>query len=679
METPLEATLMRAGDGTSFAAIAMGYKCYRPNRFKLDTQFQSLSWYSDKNKLIASMKLGGDEDSYTSIRVPVGTTSQKYPILVSVHGPQFEAVKFACSSEEERLVWLKAMCECTKDNDSSTHFDDICFPGPEEELDDDADLLRAPRQPFSDDRKDEIFAGMMMRAANVNPEECEDFDATAFFASHAEEDGGWSRDTFNTLFATTASNGVMQAFGFSADDKTPLIGMVMQMGLPEEGATKLVDKVSLKIMEHFPVLANCIFNFFDMDGGGSVSQLELRNAAVLFFTMREILGKSKNADVAVTNIDEVVDAIFRICDTDGNGSVESKELADIVGSIIGNLLLFVVTILTDIAPYVVAGPVEGAVRSGFPMLIMMLNGSSEGEPPEELPLAALADFVVAQATAPNPWDEMMGIDPSTRVSGLVTNVKKALSAALPVLGPCLDVLGGIFTQHAEDGEIDKAKLVDLVMDTVNPMVAGMLESSEEIIFGYSMGLMETVNFSESTTEALTNGLKSFSKALSSVAAELQSSGAVKDYIAALLDMLDVNNDGSMSRDEVMGFSEAFLGVASSFMAFAGEGEESVAEMSAALTGLLMSFAKLADENNDGALSPSEVCVLVRKLVAFVLAIVKMFVATLKAILKAILEPAFNLAMTYKESAVGGDATSFTKDDLRALFVTEVSYLCKNRF
>jgi len=29
--------------------------------------------------------------------------------------------------------------------------------------------------------------------------------------------------------------------------------------------------------------------------------------------------------------------------------------------------------------------------------------------------------------------------------------------------------------------------------------------------------------------------------------------------------------------------------------------------------------------------------------------------------------------------VGGDATSFTKDDLRALFVTEVSYLCKNRF
>jgi hypothetical protein len=194
-----------------------------------------------------------------------------------------------------------------------------------------------------------------------------------------------------------------------------------------------------------------------------------------------------------------------------------------------------------------------------------------------------------------------------------------------------------------------------------------------------MGLMETVNFSESTTEALTNGLKSFSKALSSVAAELQSSGAVKDYIAALLDMLDVNNDGSMSRDEVMGFSEAFLGVASSFMAFAGEGEESVAEMSAALTGLLMSFAKLADENNDGALSPSEVCALVRKLVAFVLAIVKMFVATLKAILKAILEPAFNLAMTYKESAVGGDATSFTKDDLRALFVTEVSYLCKNRF
>ena len=307
---------------------------------------------------------------------------------------------------------------------------------------------------------------------------------------------------------------------------------------------------------------------------------------------------------------------------------------------------------------------------------MMFEMFAEGE--DEIAIADLAKKMVGGML------QEQGGSASTKI--IFNNIKKMFTKGLMVYGEVVGILTSVFDEKATDGEIPKEEFVDALYDEVlAPMVDGMLSEGEDEIVGNGAAMLSEI-FGEEFVEAALPNLQAFASSFAEVSKDMHSAGVLKDFCTAFMDVVDVNNDGVLSRDEVIGLLNSIMELSAMLLGMEKQDESNVFEEApteyseesylGAIEKVIGAFAKLADADNNGKLDADEMVALTRKVVALVMTLIKMFATTAKSILGAVFEPAFALIMRVKANYVGGSSDSLTQEDFVALLKLELTILQK---
>lgn len=660
-DTVKEGPVFRLGNGSSLAALLTGTKEYRNNVLRLRNDEcadfpaeKSLAWYTaSKNKLVhyydlcardyATNQIVGDEKHPFKLRV-VPCENMETP-TADARAQIAEQCVISFTTEAEMKEWLTAFATVGLPAGSTMAHDpnETTIPGSDE------------RTTLSDDARQEILDKFWTRLGGSD--DVEGDDGEAYFTSLANADGELDEEAFSTFLSTYLTSKISKMNDMDTGE----------MGLPSGAASVIKKKFSQRLLKSFPVLTRCVFNMFDYDGGGTISKAEVENAIIMIATLDTRKGK-------FATFYEITDTIFRVLDKDGNGEIDADEVSSIFGTIVTNVIKFLSSFMEDLEPYIVQGPIVGSVAMFFEMLTEMQGGG------EDIKLKDLAASFVQVIFSD------VGGDKKSKL--FFNKVKKFLGKGIKPLLKIRAMLNAMIEANVDaDGAVPKDVLVDIWVEQVEAMLEGMIGEGGEFFKMMVMEfLAETEAISEETQNEVFPQIDTFLESLKTAIDQLLQNGTVKLFISAFFEMLDVNNDGKFTKDEINGFLDAIIETAKVCTGFATQevddefevvqteyGEDSYLVV---IEKLFMAVASLADANNDGSLDLDECIKLARKVVKLIMSLVNLWLSSLTEVCVNSIKPAFMFLMGLKADIVGGARSVLSREDLDALFLLEISYLQK---
>ena len=293
----------------------------------------------------------------------------------------------------------------------------------------------------------------------------------------------------------------------------------------------------------------------DIDGSGAISKDEALLCARMSETVfRALTGGpsvSKTSPIIVGR--KIIDSLFRIFDDDKDGKIQASELASILSSWIGTILNLAVETLDLIEDLLFDDAVKtAALQIGMGLEMFPKDGS--GSIIVDQALKTLLDNLPDQASAAVVSQVNMGTQQATRMA---QSFVPDIDARFKTTTKLYDGLIARLDSMAVNGQLSK----DVAVEAMTPVCCEIIENflSLEVVSRAKAQPMEGVNSMLEQTVPFSVPPNLLDDLINTIVISLRTffrSGGLKQFLQAFFDLLDVNRDGVLSKEEMKNLADA---------------------------------------------------------------------------------------------------------------------------
>jgi len=636
----------------------------------LSKPMPTLQYYGPTGNLLFDAELDPEIFEFVTI---TGHITQKHIFEINGLGIDGMTLTFACSSEEELDSWEAIFTPYFEENEIENHF-----------------IVRAA-EPIKEERTIDKEEYDTMVKEYIDGKIGGDFEE--YMRENGNEKGELTEEAFGVLFHKL----VLSQLGSISQ---PLINFLTEApaNLPFEAAIKLTEKCLSKLDEAFPILTSSIFKLIDADNSGTLSVSEFHDIFGLIIQIGACMDKQVDPDAMWMNSTQsIVDALFRIFDIDHSGDIDASEVGQILGRIFSNVLAFIFKIISEILPYLAEGPLIGTINQLFDLFCQpgeeaikienishMMMGMLLDDPLSEFPGLGLEE-VRADADLSRSYDMLV----ETQTNKL-TMILSGFKAYYEIKGhhgsKFMEKVINKFDEVAVEEELPLDQLADIITEIISVPVLRTVEGEQSAEMGREVLMAQISQVFPFPIPDSVNPISVFTEFTSAIVSEaslLLKGGSIKSMVTAILTMLDVNNDGTIDKDELTSLMNTIDKAGLDAIALLDEAlsGESGLETSlsdgrghAIIITVLEAILSIADENHDGELSKAEATKISRKIVQCAISWIHVVVDMLRAMTVGLISPLTKVLLLFKSTLVGGSIDNFTKADLTALMDYEISSL-----
>jgi Ca2+-binding EF-hand superfamily protein len=349
---------------------------------------------------------------------------------------------------------------------------------------------------------------------------------------------------------------------------------------------KVVSGIWDAAEESLTPLINTVFRFFDENGDGHISKEE-------FVTAVSAFSGNKHAFAV---------ALYHMLDEDHNGQVEATEVSDFVNSIVASLCSLLNGMIDVFTPH---------IRDGF--IKDFVIGLVDAMMPMSLPI----DMIVAMAP-------MFAADPN--VAQCIQMIMSACNAQATQNKPFFEV----FDQQAGEEGLPIDKVVDLFVEMIHgPVLENMPKFNEALpmlIPAVMAAGPQAAMFAPMIQTAIDQcaQMPQIGERIDSQAKLLASGGTLKAVIKACFTLIDVDSNGTLTKQELHAIYDA-----------AAKGD---------LSAFIRACLSIVDTTQDGIIGADDMPKLYTKVVDLVLALLKVFIKVFRFMVSAASLPVSTLAI-----------------------------------
>mmetsp|Transcript_28610 Transcript_28610/g.75323 ORF Transcript_28610/g.75323 Transcript_28610/m.75323 type:complete len:285 (-) Transcript_28610:141-995(-) len=217
-------------------------------------------------------------------------------------------------------------------------------------------------------------------------------------------------------------------------------------------------------------------------------------------------------------------------------------------------------------------------------------------------------------------------------------------------------------QKVQNGKISR----DMCIGEVLPVFCDIVELflTEDVTKSSSEAALAKINDFLVRSTPVTTGISAELLAdtsrqlISHLSKFLRERGGLNQIIKTVLDLIDVNNDQTLSKDEVENLGNALAPFIED--GFAGTG------VKGRLINVIKAYLRFLDADSSGSISPDEVQIFVGKVVEFIFAYILLSIYMLKEAVVAVFTPLTKILLDLKAQLVGGSPSSLSELDLVCL-------------
>jgi Ca2+-binding EF-hand superfamily protein len=306
----------------------------------------------------------------------------------------------------------------------------------------------------------------------------------------------------------------------------------------------------------FAVSEHTVFFLADVDGSGTISKEEIllcaRMAKTMFEMGRGRGGQKPNLIIAGR---QILESVFRIFDEDKDGKIQTTELASIFGSWINTIFTLIAEVL-DLTEELIFDDAVKTAALQVGMNLEILPKDSNGNIIIEDALKSLFSDMPDRASSQvasqvNQTTQMV----KDQARSYAPDIDTRFTAATAMYDGLLSRLDSM----AINGELSKDRCVEVMTPVFCDMVENFL--SLEVV---SQAKAEPLSMMDSAVKSMTP-IKSgipinlCDDLINTVVVSLRSffrGGGLKQFVQTFFDLLDVNNDGVMSKEEIKNLGDA---------------------------------------------------------------------------------------------------------------------------
>lgn len=462
-------------------------------------------------------------------------------------------------------------------------------------------------------------------------------DFWAYFDTIVSADGTIDKDKFNSIFEKFAVNQLEDSgLLYSIVDQLSLM-IIMTLGTDVD--TNRKEKLKSRLLSRFiailPVFSNFLFRLFDADGSGGISKSEFI------------------AVMCLQHPQHILPALFRALDTNCNGVLESIELASFASDVINALVSLLEALLDEIEP-ILEVPVK---KFFFEFFSTFTDGAAS------INIQSCVDACSLEVFASANRDNAEGLSERTKMASMAVDYLLIPIASLQAPGTVVQTWKDFLEKFKESADatscsLPKADAVRLANQSFSVLVDKYCDSSRalrllmnvlaKLIPGFELEEYELDDVLTSATGAARAFLKG---------------GGLKRFLEAIFNFLDINNDGQISVDELLGLSAAasrLLDAQTYYSCVPDEGKE---EFELAFPAFLKCLMCVFDGNNDGSLDQQDIEKVFDKLCEIFRACCLLLSSGIKHTSMASIQSLCNLALLIKSKIIGGEADNVNLDEI----------------
>jgi hypothetical protein len=347
----------------------------------------------------------------------------------------------------------------------------------------------------------------------------------------------------------------------------------------------------------------------------------------------------------------IAEALFRVFDANGNGLIELFEVNEILSDVISGVAGVLCVLIDHFEPYILKEPLDAITRIYGEQLRQVAGD-------EPFSVEKILEFTV-RLDDPPPGTA----SPTEAMEQRLAEVVPGFQEKLAVARQQYDAFFAAFDRQATNGQLPKAKCVDIatgcvvqVFDQVLSIETFQAVSSEPVSsLDKALARPPLPSLKPASLDpGLVNEVAG--SALGALRGHLKG-GGLKRMLTAVFDLLDVNNDGLMSRAELSNLSDALI-AAYTHGARPGLKDKVMAAARAALA--------LIDSDTDGTLSLAELRTYAAKMIVFAFALVNLEINAIKQVVVGCLLPLLTALFSIKAQMMGGSSSGVTMADVWAL-------------
>jgi len=489
----------------------------------------------------------------------------------------------------------------------------------------------------------------------------------ALVEAFGDDQGNISKESFDKICNALVKS-ILLGMKIPSRISEILKQFLSRMGYEPESSfyTDFEAKILALSKNAFPVVYNAVFRFFDADRSGSISTEEARACVRTVFLFTD----GRLRDIPISDRARVVaESFFRVFDANGNGVIEVSEVHEIISDIISGLVSALISLIDHFEPVLVKEPLDFITKVFSKSLRDMLGGEG-GEDPFQVD--KLIEAVVGQLPAMvlEPTDETRQQLEQTLESSLdkMDQMAPNFRSRLGRIQECYDKFFQGFEQRATEGKLSKAACVDLgtdllleVYDNFNEVGVSALDNG----VGQSLPQIDSALSSMSSMSPNLNSASMDRDLVKEVVLATVASlrffikgGGAKRLLTAVFNLLDINNDGVMSREELRTLADAIFDLVKQRLN-PGVKDRLISVLKAA-------FA-LMDTDSDNQITQEELKAYYAKVLQFAFAYATFMINLWKQLVTGAMRPLLTALFHVKSQMLGGPAEGLALEDLDTLF------------
>ena len=437
------------------------------------------------------------------------------------------------------------------------------------------------------------------------------------------------------------------------------------------------------------------FILADVDGSGTISKEEVLLCSRMAKTAFEMAdGEDSSKPNLIIAGRQILDSVFRIFDEDKDGKIQTTELASILSSWINTIFTLISEVLDLIEELIFDEAVKTAALQ-IGMNLEILPKDSDGNIIIEDALKSLfadmpdqaSDAVASQVNQTT----QMAKDQARSFAPDIDTRFEATTALYNGLLSRLDAM-------AINGKLSKDRCVEVMTPVFCDMIENFL--SLDVVSQAKAQPLSMMNSAVKSMTPIKSGIPTnlCDDLINTVVVSLRSffrGGGLKQFVQTFFDLLDVNNDGAMSKEEIRNLGDATrllfqvgrprmhprLPVRSharpsplpsralppaarrSRGTARGAQEWQAPGLKDKLSAAARAYLGLMDADADGLVSPAELRAFVGKAVRFALALAHAALLAARTLVLAALAPALTMGLELKTQVVGGAPDSLSEADI----------------
>lgn len=370
-------------------------------------------------------------------------------------------------------------------------------------------------------------------------------------------------------------------------------------GSNEEQVGKVTKRLAKKIPSYLPIVTNAIFRFFDSDGSGTISKDEI------ILCMGGMFGSEGKPDIKF-----FIPALFRTLDEDSSGSIEPVEVAPFVSEVLGALAHLAEAMIKELETDLKGGMKDKLLKK----IGAIYNDAMESGVPLPLSKETMIELIVSQED-----DVREAFEGVQQLPPIPEGIKTVAQAFFDS-----------FDKIANGEALPIRRVANLLSQRILPCltlfcqpeaVEGLVRMGAEAAGDLPVDIDDLDLTDVIPTMAFT--MNTYFK-----------SGALKRYLEAFLSFLDVDNNGSISKEELQ---QLYIAVVK---AYESEDADAFFVNVQEVAGVLFD---MLDSDGSGTLDMDDVPKVYEKFVELAISLGLMGVDLVKKVIEATSLPILNMA------------------------------------